>query len=142
MTQQIQGQSRKADRVLERMRTAGLFERDLQEGFTASPGPGGQNVNKVATCVVLQHVPSGKIVKCHEYRTQFANRIRAREMLADFFIESKDKARAEAMRNRAKERARRRGRSAAGKEKMLEEKKRRARQKQTRRPVSCREDSG
>src|SRR5262249_28704497 len=53
-----------------RLATLGILESDLEERFVRSGGKGGQNVNKVATCVVLRHVPSGTVVKCQEARTQ------------------------------------------------------------------------
>jgi peptide chain release factor len=40
-------------------------------------------VNKVSTCVVLLHRPSGLRVKCQQERTQGLNRYRARQILAD-----------------------------------------------------------
>jgi ribosome-associated protein len=39
--------------------TLALDERDLQEAFVRSPGPGGQNVNKVSTAVQLRFALEG-----------------------------------------------------------------------------------
>lgn len=64
-----------------RMRESQLFEKDIVEKFVLSSGPGGQNVNKVATCVVLKHLPTGIQVKCQEARTQKQNRFSARVLL-------------------------------------------------------------
>lgn len=58
-----------------------IFEKDIIESFVHSSGPGGQNVNKVATCVVLNHLPTGTQVKCQEARTQKQNRLLARALL-------------------------------------------------------------
>ena len=66
-----------------RMAALGIRENDLNEQFVASQGPGGQNVNKVATCVVLTHRPTGVSVKCQESRSQGLNRFLARRRLAD-----------------------------------------------------------
>ena len=46
-----------------RMAALGLREQDLQEKFIHSSGPGGQRVNKTASCVYLKHVPTGLAVK-------------------------------------------------------------------------------
>src|ERR1043166_713017 len=40
-----------------RMRALGVREDELEEHFVRSGGKGGQNVNKVSTCVVLRHRP-------------------------------------------------------------------------------------
>ena len=63
------------------MMTNVLSKRDVVESFVRSSGPGGQNVNKVATCVALLHKPTGTIVKCQKFRTQFLNRQQAWAML-------------------------------------------------------------
>ena len=139
MSKSIPGTSSRADQVLKRMRAVGIFEKDLTEEFVTSSGPGGQNVNKVATCVVLVHRPSGERVKCHYYRTQLANRVYARELLLER-LESAARLRLEkAGQAKAKERARRRGRSARGKEKTLERKHQRSAQKQSRKKVPLRD---
>jgi protein subunit release factor B len=75
-----------ADKALaldERLRKVGVREDDLDEQFVHSGGKGGQNVNKVATCVVLLHRPSGTQVKCQDARTQGLNRYLARQRLAE-----------------------------------------------------------
>ena len=63
------------------MQQLGVREADLEERFIRSGGPGGQNVNKVATCVVLRHPPSGLEVRCQQERSQAMNRFLARRIL-------------------------------------------------------------
>lgn len=67
--------------VRKHMHQLKLFEKDIKESFVHSSGPGGQNVNKVATCVVLEHLPTGIRIKCKEKRTQAQNRYLARYLL-------------------------------------------------------------
>ena len=64
-----------------RMEEAGILEADLEERFIQAQGPGGQNVNKVSSCVQLIHWPSGVRVRCQESRFQGMNRYRARWVL-------------------------------------------------------------
>jgi peptide chain release factor len=58
-----------------------IRESDIIEKFIRSAGPGGQNVNKVSTCVYLKHIPTGIEVKCQQERSQAANRWLARQIL-------------------------------------------------------------
>lgn len=124
-------------KVLEdRLMALGVHESDLEERFVRSGGPGGQNVNKVSSCVILVHVPSGTTVRCQEERSQAMNRFRARQRLAEK-LEEKVLGAASAKRQeieRIRRQKRRRGRRA--KEKMLANKRHTAQIKSDRRPPS------
>lgn len=103
----------------DRLIALGVHESDLEERFVRSGGPGGQNVNKVSSCVILVHVPTGTTVRCQEERSQAMNRFRARQRLAEK-MEEKVLGAASAKRQaveRIRRQKRRRGRRA--KEKML-----------------------
>ncbi len=65
------------------MKRLGIREEDIEETFTRSSGPGGQNVNKLATCVHLRHRPSGISVKVMRERSQALNRFLARRSLVE-----------------------------------------------------------
>lgn len=67
--------------LTERMAELGIREKDLEETFLKSGGPGGQNVNKVSTCVRLRHIPTGILVRADKERSQGLNRFLARRML-------------------------------------------------------------
>ena len=73
----------KVESLRARMGRLGIREEDLAERFVRSGGPGGQNVNKVATCVLLRHLPTGLEVKVQQERSQGLNRFLARRLLVE-----------------------------------------------------------
>ena len=123
------------DPLTERMASLGVREEDLEETFVRSGGHGGQNVNKVATCVVLLHRPSGIQVKCQDTRHQGRNRALARQLLLDK-LEARKSEQARARKAQAEKlRRQKRKRSRAAKERMLADKAHRSRKKEKRRSV-------
>lgn len=45
-----------------------IRESDLEEKFVKGFGPGGQKTNKTNNCVILKHLPTKIVVKCHDAR--------------------------------------------------------------------------
>jgi len=58
------------------------WEQEVEEHITTAQGPGGQNVNKVATACHLIHTPTGIEVRMQEAKSQRQNREKARRVLA------------------------------------------------------------
>jgi protein subunit release factor B len=109
-----------------RLLKLGIREQDLEERFVRAGGPGGQNVNKVSTCVVLVHRASGLSVRCQEERSQGLNRFLARRRLADKMEEVLLGAASRRQQEIEKIRRQKRKRSKRAKEKMLDSKHHRA----------------
>jgi len=124
----------------EAMVRLGVREEDIAERFIRAQGPGGQNVNKVSTCVYLRHLPTGIEVKCQQERSQAQNRYRARQILlkkiecAILGKLSEEQKRIEKIRRQKRKRSRR------AKLKVLEAKRRHGAKKLLRRSVRETED--
>ena len=118
--------------LAERMRHVGIRDVELEETFARSSGPGGQNVNKVATAVTLRHRPSGISVTVQDSRSQAVNRKLARERLLDAIESAREEQRVAEIAKREKERRRKSPRPTALKRKILESKRKRSELKKQR----------
>lgn len=74
-----------------------LEPNDVKESITTAQGPGGQNVNKVATAVHLIHMPTGIEVRMQETKSQTQNREKAWQLMRARLYE-RQKAEADAQR--------------------------------------------
>ena len=68
---------------------------DLKMDFFRSSGPGGQNVQKVASAVRLTHVPTGIVVSCQTERSQHQNRDYAMRILRAKLLALREEERAQ-----------------------------------------------
>jgi protein subunit release factor B len=127
--------SDKEKQLAERMQALGVREQDIDEQFVRSSGAGGQNVNKVSSCVMLLHRPTGIQVKCQQERSQGLNRFLARRLLLDK-IEAKLTGAITAQQQKiAKIQRQKRKRSRRAKARMLDDKSRHSEKKQQRSAV-------
>jgi peptide chain release factor len=114
------------------MRKLEISEADLEESFARSSGPGGQNVNKVSTAVMLRHLPSGISVTVQDSRSQAVNRKLARERLLDAIERIQKTRRTAEIAKHEKARRRKSPRPPALKRKILESKRKRGELKKQR----------
>ena len=79
-----------------------IDQNDVKEMITTAQGPGGQNVNKVATAVHLIHQPTGIEVRMQNTKSQSQNRVLAWQLLrARLYEKQQSEAEAERAESRS-----------------------------------------
>jgi protein subunit release factor B len=109
----------------------------VEEAFIHSGGAGGQNVNKVATCVQLRYAPRNILVKMQEHRTQASNRLAAWKLLAAQLQHAIDRAARERRAARELKRRQNAPRPRGIKKQFVELKRRRAKTRGARRDIGA-----
>jgi len=56
-----------------------MIDGDFDIRVTKGSGPGGQHRNKVETCVIVTHIPTGITERCQDSRSQWQNKQLAKE---------------------------------------------------------------
>ena len=109
----------------------------VEESFIHAGGHGGQNVNKVATCVQLRYAPRNILLKMQEHRTQASNRLAAWKLLAEQLQRLRDRQIAERRSARELKRRQNAPRPRGIKKQFVELKRRRAKTRDARRDVGA-----
>jgi protein subunit release factor B len=107
----------------------------VEESFIHSGGHGGQNVNKVATCVQLRYAPGNVLLKMQEHRTQAANRLAAWKLLAEQLKRARERRDAERRAARELKRRQNAQRPRGVKRQFVELKRRQAKTRTNRRDI-------
>ena len=113
---------RKLAELAARMASLGIDEALLEESFVQGFGPGGQKINKTASCVSLSYPPMDIRVKCQRTRSRALNRYYARFELCERVAERIEGERSRRQAEAEKIRRQKRRRSRRAKAKMLADK--------------------
>jgi protein subunit release factor B len=117
--------SEKEERLRIRMAELGILEENLQEKFVQGGGPGGQKINKTASCVCLRYeLDDGTAfdIKCQRTRSLALNRYYARWELCERVAEHTEGERSLRQQEAEKIRRQKHRRSRRQKAKMLADK--------------------
>lgn len=124
--------SKKWQQLQRTMEQLHIQEKEIHEKFLLGHGRGGQKVNKSATCVCIQHAPTGITIKCQKTRSREDNRYFARRRLCEKIAFERDDAQSKAKQAIAKLRRQKKRRSRRAKQKMLNDKHQQSTRKQLR----------
>jgi len=105
-----------------RMEELGIREEELTEKFVQGSGPGGQKINKTASCVFLSYPPAKIDIKCQRTRSLSLNRYYARWELCERIAERIEGERSRRQQAAEKIRRQKRRRSRRQTARMLDDK--------------------
>ncbi len=80
-----------------------MDKKDIEIKYTRGSGPGGQHKNKVETCVVATHLPTGLQERCQDTRSRSRNEKMALKRLESKIQEQSDKLIFDAKKEKRKE---------------------------------------
>ena len=109
-------------KLKERMLQLGIDDSALEEKFVQGSGPGGQKINKTASCVFLSYKPANIDVKCQRTRSLTLNRYYARWELCERIAERIEGEKSKRQQASEKVRRQKRRRSRRQRAKMLDDK--------------------
>ena len=69
-----------------------MIDGDFNIRVTRGSGPGGQHRNKVETCVIVTHIPTGITETCQDSRSQYQNKVLAKERVMQRVTNLKEQA--------------------------------------------------
>lgn len=87
------------DKPVEKLSSYAIPAKDVKEDFIRTSGPGGQNKNKVSSCVRLTHLPTGLQIVADGERTQYLNRQVAWRRLEEKLLEAENNHHHEVLNN-------------------------------------------
>ena len=118
-----------------RMRDLGIDASALIEKFVQGGGPGGQKINKTASCVNLNYPPENIVIRCQRTRSLTLNRYYARWELCERIAERQEGEKSRRQQEAEKIRRQKRRRSRRQKAKMLDDKRQHSTKKANRRKI-------
>ena len=123
----------KEEKLHQRMKELGIDDDALIEKFVQGGGPGGQKINKTASCVNLSYPPENIVIRCQRTRSLTLNRYYARCELCERIAERREGERSRRQQEAEKIRRQKRRRSRRQKARMLDDKRKHSAKKAARR---------